>query len=227
MRGRGFQFVRFLALVVLACLAAQPLPAQRGAPPGKAKPGKGQIESNRSPAPQKSDSPTEAGSLPRRGFREGSAVPPRWMERLRHMAPEEQERFLNNNQRFRNLPPERQRQIRERLRQWNSLPSEQQRALRERERIWEQMAPEQRRRVREEILPKWRQLDPQRRQALVRRLRVLRDLSETERAARLSDESFLSDLAPDERQLLRELSNLRVGPPPEQAEPPLHNPLPH
>ena len=220
MRGRSFQFVRFLVLVVLTCLAAQPVLGQRGEYPGKAKAGRHHIESSPASASQKPDSPPEAGRLPRRDLRGAPAVPQRWMERLRQMTPEEQERFLNNNQRFRNLPPERQAQIRERLREWNGLSPERQRALRERERIWEQLSPEQRRRVREEILPKWRQLDPQRRQALVRRLRELRGLNETERAARFGDESFLSGLSLEERELLRELSNLRVGPPPEQAEPP-------
>jgi len=137
------------------------------------------------------------------------------MDRVQEMPPEEQERFLNNNERFRSLPPERQAQIRRRLQKWNTFTPEQQREVREREQVWQRMMPEQRRRVRETILPKWQQLQPERRQALMRRLRELRGLSDAGRASRLKDEAFLNGLSPDERELLRELSNLRVGQPPE------------
>jgi hypothetical protein len=46
------------------------------------------------------------------------------------------------------------------------------------------------------------------------KLRDLRDLNDSDRAAKLNDESFVNGLSPDERQVLRDLSNLRVGPPP-------------
>jgi hypothetical protein len=42
----------------------------------------------------------------------------------------------------------------------------------------------------------------------------LHALSESERDSRLNDESFMNGLAPNERQMLRDLSNLRVGAPP-------------
>jgi predicted Fe-S protein YdhL (DUF1289 family) len=76
------------------------------------------------------------------------------------------------------------------------------------------MTPEQRRYVRETLMPQWQSMRPARRQAVLGKLRDLRDLSESERAAKLNDESFVGSLSPDERQMLRDLSNLRVGPPP-------------
>jgi hypothetical protein len=84
----------------------------------------------------------------------------------------------------------------------------------QRERVLEQMTAEQRRYVRQTLLPEWQNLPPARRQVVLGKLRDLRGLSESERAAKLNDESFLDGLAPDERQMLRDLSNLRVGPPP-------------
>ncbi len=139
-------------------------------------------------------------------------VPPSRMERLREMSPGEQERFLNNNARFQALPPERQAQIRKRLQQWNSLTPEQRAEVRRREEVWRRMSPEQQRYVRDELLPKWQQLPAERRQAIRRHLAALRGLDEVGRAARLNDPALLSDLTPDERVLLRELVNLRVGP---------------
>ena len=149
-------------------------------------------------------------------------LPPPWVERLQEMTPEQQQKFLQNNARFRNLPPQQQAQIRQRLRMLNNLSPEQRQALIARERVWQEMTPEQQRYVRDTLLPEWRNLPPARRQILLRKLGALRFLSDTERAQKLTDENFLNGLSPDERDMLRELSNLRIsGPePPENDGPP-------
>jgi Protein of unknown function (DUF3106) len=141
-------------------------------------------------------------------------LPPRWIDRLREMSPAEQEKFLNNNARFRGLPAQQQAQIRQRLQVWNNLSPEQRQTLLQRERVLAQMTPEQRRYVREELMPEWQGLAPARRQVVLGKLRDLHSLSDSERAAKLNDESFMKGLSPNERQMLRDLSNLRVGPPP-------------
>jgi Protein of unknown function (DUF3106) len=141
-------------------------------------------------------------------------LPPRWIDRLREMSPAEQEKFLNNNARFRSLPGQQQAQIRERLQVWNSLSPEQRQTLLQRERVLAQMTPEQRQYVRETLMPEWQSLRPARRQVVLGKLRDLHSLSDSERAAKLNDESFMNGLSPDERQMLRDLSSLRIGPPP-------------
>ena len=141
-------------------------------------------------------------------------VPPKWVARLREMSPEEQERFLRNNARFRSLPPERQAQIRANLQRWNSLTPQQRNAIRDRERLWERLTPEQREYVRTQLLPKWQTLPPQRKEIVQERLRDLRGLSEADRQSKLTDENFLRGLDPDEREILRGLSNLRIPPNP-------------
>ena len=141
-------------------------------------------------------------------------LPPRWVERLQEMTPAEQEKFLNNNARFRSLPSEQQARIRQRLQTWNNLPPEQRQTLLQRERVLAQMTPEQRRYVRETLMPEWQNLPPARRQVVLGKLRDLHDLNDSERAAKLNDESFTNGLSADERQMLRDLSTLRVGPPP-------------
>ena len=212
MRHRLSQFVRLVGLSLLAVLLAIPVFAQRGVGQGRGK----RQPPPRAEAPRGGEGRqqgTRAGDEfnPRRE-RRAEGIPPQLLERLRNLPPAEQDRVLNNNRRFQNMSPEQREELRRRLQNWNSLTPQQQRAIREREEVWRNMSPEQRRRVREEILPRWQQLPPDRRQAILRRLHGLHSLSESERAARLGDESFLAGLGAEDRELLRELSRLRVGP---------------
>ena len=143
-----------------------------------------------------------------------------WGERLRELTPDQQERFFRNNRRFQNLPPEEQARIRENLRRWNNLSPEQKREIQRREEIWRSMSPEQRQHFRENILPRWQRLSPERRHAIQRRLGALSRMSDEERARLLNDEQFLEGLSTEERNLLREMSTLRLPapgqPPPDQ-----------
>src|ERR1700691_1077221 len=82
-------------------------------------------------------------------------LPPKWVENVRDMPPEQQERFMQNNERFKSLSPERQQQIRQNLQKWNNLTPEQQAAARQREAVLEQMTPEQRQYFNKTVLPKW------------------------------------------------------------------------
>jgi hypothetical protein len=235
MKGK-LQLAGIVALALLAGLAAEPAFAQGGrgqrlqkrraaaavkvvppqpagqTPPPQTPPDEKQPVAGETAAHGKTFVP---GGGPRAGI--GPAVPPQWMERLHQMPPQDQERFMNNNQRFRNLPPERQAEIRERLRRWNNMPPAQQEEMRRRQRVLEALSPEERRRVREEILPRWQQLPPERRQPIMRRLRALNDMAGAERDALLKDENFLHGLSMEDREMLRELARLRVG---SQQEPP-------
>lgn len=145
-----------------------------------------------------------------------SDLPPRWVKRLQEMTPAEQAKFLRNNMRFRKLPPERRAEIRRRLRQWNRLTPEERQAVLDRQRVWEKMTPKQRLYVKKTLLPQWRSLSADRRQILLQKLHALRHLDDAQRAAKLNDDSFLTGLNPDERQMLRDLSNLRIGVSPAQ-----------
>lgn len=242
MPSRPLQFARFLGLLLVAGCVSLPALAQRGGAQGKTKAEK-QAErqaarqaekqaekQNRlaNPEPGKVANPgagpnssaREAQPQPNQG-RALMGLPPRWTDRLRSMTPQQQERFLQNNERFKNLPPERQEQIRRQLQQWNRLTPEQQQQMRNREQLWERMTPEQQRYVRQDLLPRWQQLPPGRRLAIQRHLAALSGLSEADRSARLHDPDFLRGLSPDEQKMLRELSNLRVGAP----QPPDENPF--
>lgn len=149
---------------------------------------------------------------PKPGERRMLAMPPAWVDRLHQMTPQQQERFFNNNERFRELPPERQAQIRQQMQQWNRLSPDQRQTMINRQQVWDRLTPEEQGYVRDSLLPQWQKTPPAQRQAILGKLRQLRGLDDAQRTAKLNDESFLGNLNPQDRQMLRDLSNLRVGP---------------
>jgi hypothetical protein len=213
---------------LLAGLAAQPTypaysqrrPLARSFRPvawqeGKAAPG------TEAPKP-KQDSGTEnrpfagrgkAGAARAQGDGRGMAgLPPKWVDRLRDMSPEEQERFMRNNQRFQSLPPARQALVRRNLETWNRLSPTERNAIRDRERTWEQMSPEQRRYVQDVLLPKWQGMPQERRTLLNGRLHVLQGMTPAQQQEALKSPRFMQGLSSDEQQMLREVNSLRNPP---------------
>lgn len=152
------------------------------------------------------------GKKPQGDGRGLAGLPPKWVDKLRDMSPEEQERFMRNNQRFQNLPPQRQAQIRRNLQMWNRLSPTERNAIRDRERIWEQMSPEQRQYVRDVLVPKWQSMPPERRQLINGRLHVLQGMTTQQAADAMKDPRFLQGLSPDEQSMLRDVYSLRNPP---------------
>jgi hypothetical protein len=144
-----------------------------------------------------------------------AGLPPRWVENLREMPPEEQERFLQNNRAFQNLVPERQAQIRKNLENWNKLTPAERDAIRQRAEILDRMTPAQRVYLRNTLLPKWQAMPADRRQAINGRLRILQSMGPGAQEAALADPKFMQGLSPDEQSMLRDLNSFR-NPPSEQ-----------
>ena len=140
-------------------------------------------------------------------------LPPVWIQRLREMPADQQERFLQNNAKFRQLPPERQAQIRQNLDRWNKLSAEQKQDAISREQVLERMTPEQRQYVRNTLLPKWQSMPQDRRQVINHHLAMLRNMSPATQQAALNDPRFVGGLSPDEQTMLRDLNSLRNPPP--------------
>lgn len=171
----------------------------------------GEAESTNAPqraAPGDPVKPNGGGNL--RGL---AGLPPKWVERIRDMPPEQQERFLENSRQFQNLPPQRQQQIRQNLQKWNNLSPEQKQALREREKLLEQMTPEQRQYVRNTLLPQWQAMPPDRRQVIKHHLQMLSQMNPKTQEEVLNDPKFMRGLSPDEQTMLRGLNSLRNPPP--------------
>jgi hypothetical protein len=168
---------------------------------------------------EKSDFAAAGGAKPQaRAKVEGrglAGLPPKWVEHLQEMSPEEQERFMRNNSEFRRLPPERQAQIRNRLQRWNNLTPEQRAEIRTREYNFEHMSPEQREEIRNNLLPRWRELPMDRRLTIREHLRSLQGLSASDREARLNDPEFMRGMSPNEQGILRDLNRFQAPPPPQ------------
>jgi len=140
-------------------------------------------------------------------------LPPKWVDNLRDMPPEQQERFLQNNEKFQSLPPERQQQIRENLQKWNRLPPEQQNRIRATERLLENATPEQREHFRNDIVPRLAQMAPERRARVLNHWRRLQGLTPEQQQAMLNDPRFMPGLSPDEQSTVRDLAALGAPPP--------------
>jgi hypothetical protein len=181
-----------LAFVSVAAQAQRRAPAapRQNAPQGAKKAGNGQ------------------GNHPPNG-RAMAGLPPKWVEKLQQMPPEERERFMRNNARFQNLPPDRQQQIRRRLQQYDRLTPEQQSAITHREQVFRSMTPAQREHVRNDLAPRWQQLPQDRRQVIKSRLQALSNMPEAQRQQLLNDPKFMQGLTPNEQDLLRNLNGLR------------------
>jgi hypothetical protein len=139
-------------------------------------------------------------------------LPPRWVQNLREMPPEEQERFLQNNRVFQNLAPERQAQIRKNLENWNQLSPEERYAIRERAQVLGRMTPDQRQYLRNTLLPRWQEMPQERRQAINGRLRILQTMGPGAQQSALADPKFTQGLSPDELSMLRDLNSFRNPP---------------
>lgn len=144
-----------------------------------------------------------------------AAVPPRYLERLQDMRPEAQQQFLQNNQHFQNMSPQDQQKIRDNLQRWNRLTPQQRQDAREREQVWRQLTPEQQQHIRNDVMPKWNQLSPGRKQAIGQKLRVLQNMPESARNQRLNDPNFTRGMSESDKAMLRDLSHLHVGGPPD------------
>jgi hypothetical protein len=205
-RSPQFGPMSLLILGLMLGLAAQTAPAQNGQ---RMRERQAQRQEARR---ERAATAAAGGAKGQPGERAIEGLPPVWVQKLRDMPPEQQQRFLENNEQFKRLAPERQEQIRRNLDNWNKLPPEEKQATVEREQVLERMTPEQRAYVRDTLLPKWQGMPQDRRQVINRHLATLRNMSPATQQAALSDPKFMQGLSPDEQSMLRDLNSLRNPP---------------
>jgi uncharacterized protein DUF3106 len=134
-------------------------------------------------------------------------LPGPWVQKLGQMSPQEQERFLSNNQRFQNLPSEQQAKIRQNLQRWNNLSPAQKDQLRHSWETWKKLSLEQQEHYQNDVLPKWQQMPSGRKQLINGRLHALQDMTPEERQKAMNDPPFMHGLSPDEQSMLRDLNS--------------------
>ena len=140
--------------------------------------------------------------------RSAVGLPPKFVEKLRDLPPEEQERFMQNNEKFQGLPALRQAQIRQNLQKWNALPQEQKERIRATETMLENATPEQREHFQNYIVPKLEQMPPLRRARVINHWRRLQGLTPAEQQSALRDPGFMGNLSPDEQSVVRDLNSM-------------------
>lgn len=160
------------------------------------------------------NNPNNGGVNGGQNGRQMANLPPAWGPKLRDMSPQQQDHFMQNNERFKSLPPEKQQQIRQNLQKWNNLSPTERMAMKDRQRAWEAMSPEQKQYVQRTLLPKWQQMSPERKQVVNDRLHTLQGMSAGDRQKALNDPQFMRGLNPDEQSVLRGLDSVRNPPTP-------------
>jgi hypothetical protein len=213
LRKFGYAFASFLVV----CLLSLPAVAQKGKsgstapPPGQTnKNSEGNNPHNQTSGPNSNSGNSKAANEERR-----ANLPPKFVENLQDMSPEQQERFMKNNERFKNMSPQQQAQIRQRLQHWNSMTPQQRIQWRQRNEILQSMTPKERQYVQQQVIPMWNAMPRTRRVVMMQHLHQLDGLSDSEREAKLNDPAFTQGLNPDEKVMLPYLSRLRIGTTPE------------
>lgn len=220
------QFASLVSTLFVVCLFCLPVSAQKGARKPSPPPENNKSATNNSNSPYNTNNNSAAqqnnkGNKQPGNGRQAFNVPPKFVEHLQDMSPEQQERFMANNERFRNMTPQRQAQIRRNLQHWNSLTPEQRIMLRQRQAAMAQMTPQELQYVNQQLKPLWQNMAPARRLVVLRHVRQLDGLTDSERDAKLRDPAFAQGLTPEEQEMIPFLHRLRVGTAPEPPPAPV------
>jgi hypothetical protein len=173
-----------------------PPPRQQAAPPAQAHP---QHESGPEQAQVQARQPGHSGD---------------WLRRYKDLAPDEQEKALQNDPAFQKLPPERQQLLRHRLQRFSSLPPEKQLQVLNRMETWEHLTPEQKAEARQ-IHAQMHQLPPERQGEVRKAVRELRAMPPAQREQVINSDQFKSMFSEQERGIMREVTQLPLAPPEE------------
>lgn len=128
----------------------------------------------------------------------GAYTPPPPTKKFNELTPQEKKKVIENYKKFQSLPPSQKQEITgPRGDTWNTLTHEQQQH------------------IKNEVYPKWKQLPAQRQKAISQRLGVLQNMPESARNQHLNDPNFTRGMSEEDKTMLRDLSHMHVGAPPE------------
>ncbi len=134
-----------------------------------------------------------------------------WLTQHKDEPPAQAEKALENDSTFRKLPPERQQELLQRLRRFSNLPPEQKQAVIQRMQRFQQLAPAQQQRARD-LFTRYRQLTPERKTELTSAFRALRDVPPNQLDSVLNEPNFRQHYNDNERDILRGMTELNIGP---------------
>ena len=139
-----------------------------------------------------------------------------WLRNHRSLPPAEQQRELQSDPGFRRLPPDRQEQLRERLQKFNNLPPDRQNLMLQRMDTFNRLSPAQKDRARD-AFAQFRGLPEDRRHMVAHAFHDLQGLSPQQRQQVLNSPSMRGTFSDQERNMLRSMTDLNLGPGPGQT----------
>ena len=134
-----------------------------------------------------------------------------WLRKYKDLPPAQQQKALENDPDFQRLPPFRQQMLRQRLQHFSSLPPEQQQRILNRMETWEHLTPEQREQTRQ-LFRQFNALPPGRKFMVRRAVQRLRQMPPEQRQQLIDSDRFRNRFTPQERELLRGVSQLPLAP---------------
>jgi hypothetical protein len=134
-----------------------------------------------------------------------------WLKRYKDVPSDQQERALENDAAFRRLPPDRQAKLRQQLQNFRSLPPQKQQKVLNRMQTLERLTPAQKKQA-QAVTAKIRQMPPDRRAAMMGAIRDLRQMPPEQREQAIDSDKYRSSFSDQERQLLRNVSQLPLAP---------------
>lgn len=134
-----------------------------------------------------------------------------WLRKYMKLPPQQQEQQLRSDPGFQSLPPERQNHLLQRLRIFNSQSPEQKAQILNRMETFEHMSPQQQQQARE-LFRQYHSLPADQRSKVSQAYQRLRALSPSARNDLLNSDNFRSNYTQQQRDLLRGMTDLNVGP---------------
>ncbi len=175
-------------------------------PPHQSAPPPSQPAQRSAPTPQSSSGGNYAfhpkGPGPHRGD---------WLRRYMSLPPNEQEQQLQRDPSFRSLPAEKQNHLLDRLRKFNSQPPEKKAQILNRMETFEHMSPAQQQTARS-LFGRYHSLPDDQKTKVSQAYRRLRGMPPSARNDLLNSDEFRNNYTDEERDLLRGMTDLNVGP---------------
>ncbi len=134
-----------------------------------------------------------------------------WLRKYRDLPPGQQEKALESDPDFQRLPPARQEALRRRLERFNSLPPKMQQRILDRMETWEHLTPAQKQDARG-LFQQFQSLPPERRSMIRGAILELRRLPPDQRQQMIDSDRYKNQFTPQERNLLRGVSELPLAP---------------
>jgi hypothetical protein len=134
-----------------------------------------------------------------------------WLRKYMALPPNQQEQQLQHDPSFRSLPPEKQNHLMDRLRNFNSQPPEKKAKILDRMETFEHMTPAQQNQARN-LFQRYHGLPNDEQNKVSQGYRRLRGMPPSARNEYMNSDEFKNNYSPEERDLLKGMSDLNLGP---------------